>query len=64
METEKRDFELSFEDVLLLKLGLIELKRSYSSLSEGLVNLGLSDDAVDFIERIPKIEKLESMLHF
>lgn len=53
METEKRDFELSFEDVLLLKLGLHELRRTY----EAYVYL-------DSKEQIMKIDELDHVLCF
>lgn len=64
MGAGKKDYELSFEDVLLLRLGLIELKRSYSSLSEGLADVGLFDDSADFKERLVKIDKLDSIVQW
>lgn len=40
METEKRIFELSFDELVMLKLGLLELRKSDSELIEAIVENG------------------------
>lgn len=58
----KKSIELSFDDLVLLRLGLSELKKTYGLLVSELCEEDSFDDAADFAEAITRINKLDDFL--